>query len=453
LAAPHPASQAPVFFPVSEADSWIPHDVDRALSDGLRLMRWWERTDAARSYKDSFSFLKDLTPPDRALGFFDEAEIASGKIGVMGLTHEMLFDQPKSGAPEIYRAQIREFVLRYFLRVSSITPPQPKGELGYGPLTAPLLNLLRIGPPRMDLHAGFRHAQIYCKDAATGRVAPFPAGARNAIADLREIGPKYEWIVLSARPFDYELDVAPIGPAGPRIVVPLPDTPTIAINRELIVDQDNPAPGILGRYGFAYAILNDPTPRGAQVYGPCQFKACFQMIHFEVLDTGESRVRLAFVGNLPDRIFDVKFDPIGLAMRAGDWLSFGVTSRLTGPFQGLLDKRPTLGSFDPLLGFISLANLATAGLASKQLNISRQQLFRDILARHFQLYYQRNLDCLLAYRQIHDWLDTASRPGRATAPPMTIDQRRMNVNCRCNSPTQSRAGRADRRRSQDSRPG
>src|SRR5262249_38090463 len=160
----------------------------------------------------------------------------------------------------------------------------------------------------------------------------------------------------------------PGGPAGPRLVVPLPDTPTVAINREMVVAQDNPAPGILGRYGFAYALLNDPTPRGVQVYGPCQFKACFQMIHFEVLESGESRVRLAFVGNLPDRILDVKFDPIGLAMRAGDWLSFGLTSRLAEPFEELLAKRPVLGGFDPLLGFISLANLATAGLASKQLN-------------------------------------------------------------------------------------
>ena len=118
---------------VPEQDGWILSDVDRALADGARLLRWWERTDAARSYRDSFRFLQDLTQPDRALGFFDEAEISTGSVGVMGLVHEMLFDQPKSGPPETYCAQMREFVLGYFLRVTHMTPPQPKNQLGIGP--------------------------------------------------------------------------------------------------------------------------------------------------------------------------------------------------------------------------------------------------------------------------------------------------------------------------------
>ena len=54
----------------SDQDSWILRDVDRALADGLHLLRWWERKHATHSYKTSFSFLKDLTPPDRAIGFF-----------------------------------------------------------------------------------------------------------------------------------------------------------------------------------------------------------------------------------------------------------------------------------------------------------------------------------------------------------------------------------------------
>ena len=398
-------------------EAWILRDVDRALADGLRLLRWWQKTDAARSYKTSFPFLKDLTPPDRCVGFFDEAEIASGPIGVMGLSHEMLFDQPKSGSPESYRAQIREFVLRYFLRVAEMTPPQAKSALGLGPLSGRLLSLLRVGPPQTEVHEGFRYTQLYYKDSDTGRIGAFKGARRRAISDLRAIGPLYDWIVLRARPFEYEFDVAPVGPAGPRLVLPLSDSPTIAINRQLVIDEDNPAPGVLGRYGFAYALLDDPTPRGAEVYGPAQFKASFETIYFEVLASGESRVRLAFVGNLPDRILDVKLDPIGLMLRSSDLLSFGLSSRLLEPVEGLLAKRPTFGSFDPLLSFISLANFTTGGLASKSLDISKQQLYRDILAAHFHIYYQLILDSLLAYRRVHNWLDTAQLPAWARDEP------------------------------------
>ena len=122
---------------------------------------------------------------------------------------------------------------------------------------------------------------------------------------------------------------------------------------------------------------------------------------------------MAFAGNVPDKILDVKLDPIGLLLRSSDFLSFGLTSRLLEPVQGLLDARPTFGGFDPLLGFISLADYATAGLASKGLDISKQQLYRDILAAHFQLYYSLILDSLLAYRQVHDWLDSKQLPALA----------------------------------------
>ena len=148
-----------------------------------------------------------------------------------------------------------------------------------------LLKLLRLGPPRMDVRDGFRYTQLLYKDAATGRIGAFPAVRKNAIVDLRQIGPKYDWIVLRARPNDYELDVAPVGAAGPRLVLPLPDSPPIAINRDLVIDEDHPAPGVLGRYGLTYALLDDPTPQGIQVYGPAQFKASFQSIRFEVLST------------------------------------------------------------------------------------------------------------------------------------------------------------------------
>ncbi len=405
------ANDSPTAAPAStSADAWILADVDRALADGLRLRQWWERTDATNAYRDRFHFLENLTPPDHAFGFFADAEIESGPIGVMGYSHEMIFDVPKAGSPEEYRDQIREFVLHYLFRVSGIAPPEPERQLGFGPLFAPLFQLFTERPPNLDVRRGFAHTQLYYKDALSGVVAPFPPELRERIIDLREIGPKYGWVVLRARPFDYEMMLAPSGPAGPRLVIPLPDSPTIALDPGSVIDQHQPAPGILGRYGFSYSLLHDPTPRGPQVYGPAQFRACFQSIRFDVLENGESRVRLIFAGNLPDRILDVKIDPIGIALKAGSLLTFGLSDRLLRPFDDLVALRPTFGSFDPLLGFISTANAATGGLASGGFAISRRQLFSDILARHFQLYYQLILDSLLAYRQVGNWLDTGNLP-------------------------------------------
>ena len=113
------ASHAPPIPSPSDQDGWILLDVDRALADALRLLRWWQRTDAALSYKTSFDLFKNLEAPDRAIGFFDRAEISTGPIDVMGLSHEMIFDQPKSGSPETYRSSA---VMDSLTRFSGIQP-------------------------------------------------------------------------------------------------------------------------------------------------------------------------------------------------------------------------------------------------------------------------------------------------------------------------------------------
>ena len=385
-------------------------DAERALADGLRLKRWWEQKEARQSYARSFHVMSSFPQRDRASGFFDEAEISSGKLAVMGLVQEMLFDRPRAGAPEYHRDQIREFVLHYLMRVGDYRPPEQRSQFGLGAVTRALLSAMSMARPEDHTHRGFGYTQLFYKKRGTGEIGRFAPSEQAAIIDLRELGRTYEWILGRARPFEYELEVQPLGPAGPRLVIPLPDSPYIAVSGDLVTAQDDPEPGVLGRYGFAYALLNDPTPRGAQVYGPAQYRACFQMIQFEVDSTGESRVRMAFTGDRPRRIFDVPLDPVDVTLRLSDLVSMGLASKVVAPVRGILDRLPKLGGFDPLLTYIAAANAVTMGLASSELHISKEQLERDILAKHFQLYYQLILGCFLAYRQVPDWLDADRLP-------------------------------------------
>src|SRR5258705_9589976 len=94
--------------------------VNGALDDGVELMRWWEEREAHRDYAERFDLRRSFNPAGESFGFFDVAELGNKRVAVQGVVQEMKFDTPKLGPPERMRDQLRQFVLGYFMRVSSV---------------------------------------------------------------------------------------------------------------------------------------------------------------------------------------------------------------------------------------------------------------------------------------------------------------------------------------------
>src|SRR5713226_6174421 len=74
--------------------------VEGALAAGVGLLRWWRQTHAANAYAHRFDLIRTFNQPDTSFGFFDQAPLRHGKIPVMGIVEEMLYDQPKHAGPE-----------------------------------------------------------------------------------------------------------------------------------------------------------------------------------------------------------------------------------------------------------------------------------------------------------------------------------------------------------------
>jgi len=105
----------------------------------------------------------------------------------------------------------------------------------------------------------------------------------------------------------------------------------------------------------------------------------------------------------------VKF--VDYSFKLADLFSLGMTSQLLGPLKHTLESIPqTADSFDPVYGFVSLANILTANRAAREFCISREQLERDFLAQHFMQHYVTMVGSLLTWRQIPDWLDGPALP-------------------------------------------
>jgi len=397
---------------LGEAD-WIVLDtVDRYLSDALLLKQWFERVDPDRRYARCFELERTFNRPDTSYGFFDEVELSAGRVPVMGSVQDMLYDRPRAPAGSSHDAadwmnrQIREFALKYFMRVSSFRQPQAAVQEPRRSYAGPFSWCPGSDVPRQ----GFGFAQLYYKRRDTGEIGRFAEDEQYAMTDLREIGPTYEWIVGKVRIFDLEFRFRPFGGDGPQIVVALDAESYLVLTRDFIVDESSRPDGALGRYGTGYAFVRMPEP-STFAYGPGRFQAAFELIEFRVRGNGVVDVHMVFVANRPDRIANVAIRPIDWTFRLADLATFGISSRLFGGVRDELENLPLrLGTFDPVRTYISLANALTAGQAATELCISHEQLDQLLLVQHFMEHYQTVLGSLLTWRQIPDWLDAAALP-------------------------------------------
>jgi hypothetical protein len=399
---------------LTQQDRAVLDNVESALANGLQIKKWWEQTEATHSYADRFETVNTFNRPDRSFAFFDQALLNGQPQPVMGDVIELFYDRPKAptepAASAWMRDQIREFILHYFMRISDFRRPQAYVSPTH-PAPPPWLRPLSWCPEAYPAQRGFGYEQYYYKLRDSGQVGKFPEAERFAIVDLRELEQKYEWIVLRVRIFDFNLTFRPLGQELPQVVVPLREHQWVVMSRDFILNEDYPEPGVLGAYGYGYAVFTNPADQSLLAYGPGYFDTGFTLFNFRVLASGETCVQLVFVVNRPTRILNLSFNPVTWSFTLADLVSFGLPSRLFAPLQAMFAQLPGMGSGpDPVFSIIDMANLFTRGLAAQELCISRDDLEKAFLVQHFMQNYDLIVGSLQTWRQIPNWLDSAALP-------------------------------------------
>jgi hypothetical protein len=395
-------------------DLVIINAVERSVADGIALLDWFDSVQLSGRFEQKFRLERTFNRPGESFGFFGTADLPSkGRTRVMGSTQTMFYDAPRvptgvrAEAAEWMREQMREFVLRYFMRVSDFRTPAPYID---EPKVRPLPGLSRFSWCERDdiVEQGFGFTQVYYKTRG-GDVGKFTVDNQKAIVDLREIGTAYDWIVAKVRIFDFDARVRPFGDDGPELVFSLNEESYIVVAPAFVIDT-TPSDGGTASYGLGYAFIRNPG-RGLIAYGPGQFDAAVQLIRFDVAETGETHVDMLFLANRPTEVVNVVLDPIDWTFRLGDTLFLGLPSQLFAPVKKALAALPLrFGSFDPVYVYVALAQAVTFGLAGSRLCITREQVDKRFLLQHFDQHYAAILGTLLTWHEIPDWLDTSALP-------------------------------------------
>ncbi len=395
-------------------DSLILPTVPEYLARGRDLKRWWSEVQVKGGPPNQFPLSRSFNRPTRSYGFFGEATVGGKLTPVMGNVQEMFYDQTR--IPAILNreaagwlgAQLRQFVMKYFMRVSSFREPETYVDASTQ-TPPPALGLLSWCPKEWDTRGGFGFTQLFNKPIGSDGVYPFLSCDRHAIVDQRDIGKLYEWIVLKVRIFDFAFRTRPFGASGPELVFDLNEESYLVVHEDFINFEERPIPGVLGEYGVGYAFVKSPT-QGFFGYGPGEFDAAIELINFRIYETGYISVRMVFISNRPTSIARLVFDPIEMGFRFADVFSLGLASRIAAPVKEALSRLPLRLSVDPALFYISASNAISNGEAERLLCISKEQLENLFLLQHFQQHYQTITGSLLTWRQIPDWLDEKNLP-------------------------------------------
>jgi hypothetical protein len=385
------------------------------LSDGMAMKAWWDDAYTSDRFDERFDLVHTLHRSEKSFGVFGRVALDRGPFPIMGVQDEVFYDRPKGQGKATAESsawmceQVKEFVLHYFMRISDFRMPQQIVASESDPSPA-FLKRFSMKPKEEIERKGMGFTQKYYKRSDTGQIGKFPEEGASEILDLREIGSTYDWVVVKLRVFDFCVTMKPLGADLPRVTMPLKEESYLVITPGFITNIDNPDPGVLGEYGFGYAFVKNPV-RGPFAYGPGEFEAAFQTINFKVMDTGETRVFMTFVSDQPEKIMNLKIDPVNWSFALADMMSFGMTSRVFKPIKELLTEMPFKAeNVDPTIPALNFLNSVTGGQAGENLGLQKETLYKGFLTQHSMQHYQTLLGSLRTWRQIPDWLDKEGLP-------------------------------------------
>ena len=421
---------------------------ESSLREGLALKRWWDKARAAQSSLGKNELLQEVrsgtlshwfpltrgmggTPfcgENFSFGFFDEIRSEGpSALPVVGRSQRTFFDRPMTRHPgtgtptrsrtneaaerkeiiDYWHRQLERFALVYSLNAGNYQSCKaPYIDTRRRPLSR-YLSVMSTFPSPVSAEStakGFSHQKVYYKRRSNGRVGKFRRVDQPKI-DLRSVEPngEYEWLVIKIKIYETHLKLGPAGNDQPHIVVPFDSTRYAVLSREFICQEENPSPGLLGRYGHGYALLNDPAPGTSGSHG-------FQSLDFQIDSDGLILASTAFVTQSPNHTLPFPPQTARSLVRLVNLFSLGLLAPITRPLQATLHAMPKASAYEMAKGLLETTSTLTGGWSEEVLGLSVRQL-QALHLMHDSIGFMNAMESVgHIWRLIPDWTRTVDLP-------------------------------------------
>lgn len=298
---------------LSELEQLLNRKAESALVEGRELEQWYRRSESKLQFFP-LQLSGQYKLANRATGFFDTVSIGGVSRSVMGCRQDVeLGKLPGANGPHL----LREFVLGHFQHLSNWKYDD--------------------GAP-----GGFTFEKTLYQTPA-GAIEKFSEAHRNGPVDLRELGSKYAWILLTVHIHDF---VMKMGPVKKRI----PEAAYVVPHADFLHVLENPSPDVAQEVSIGYPFVDVAPHANIFGFGPGKFGAAIKLFSFYLTHAGDVRVRMVFVA----------------APRSQKVLDFGA------------------GIPDPIYGGAKLLRYLTLGLANPQAVHDRMD--KQMLSLHCEVH-------------------------------------------------------------------
>lgn len=383
---------------LDEEDKKIVALGEEYAKSGRAVYEWFLEAVAEKTFNERFDLFKQRPDVGGNYGFIDEITFKGEKIPLNGTNQNMLFHRPlgdkrnNDAYAEIIREQVKGFVFNNFMAVASQVQPKyvPRKPEERPPRW---MSPFAWGRPVGKIIDGWRYKQYFFKLSENQEVRKFTEHYRDKPVDLRYISAGLEWILYRVNIPSFRMR-QPSFTDGAQVMVPFNTNVWVIMTPDFLVHEDNPkdpptlipASGkIIGRYGFGYSFIQVPEKDTFLAYGPGHLGPGFMNFHFDIYDSGDVWIYNGFAANQPKRFVNLPANPVEWMAQAMGWATVGMSQPFFAGPLALSRMLPFANArLDPMFSFVDMANFMTGGRAARQMNISRNQVLRDVMAIHFQ---------------------------------------------------------------------
>jgi hypothetical protein len=295
------STQTPPLSPLaslSEHDRFLVKATEDALRDGLQLERW--ARDPGRKIREFplllyRPFKKPFTLKNEAFGYFADVQIGERALPAVGLRQKIQFSKICPPNPE---QKLMDFVLCEFM---------PRAHWTYE-----------------DGYMGGFTIESMLYRTVNGEYGKTPPAANQGCVDWRELGKKYEWVLITIRLYDF---VVNFGPWLKR----LNEAVAVVLHRDFMHIVEKPAPGYKLEVSIGYPFIAFAPIPNFFGFGPGKFDWAVKLFSFLLTDNNEVVMTMDFVaGRRPSKVFDFgKYipDPVYGGAALLNLISFGLWSK------------------------------------------------------------------------------------------------------------------------------